>query len=432
MILQPHITTLAIRPAMPNSHRRKLLRLRTLVRASELLNSSLDLAKILRRLLGYTTRHLNAETGTIYLLDREKKELWARISKARRNVEIRLPLGQGIAGHVAQTGKTVRVRDAYEDKRFFRGIDKQSGFRTKSMLCMPMRDKAGRIIGVFQILNKKRGVFSREDEWFLRSVSIPATIAIENARLHKAEIESQKVQRDLELAAAIQQQILPKKIPSTAGVSIGAMTRPCRAVGGDFYDIMDVGDQKLVLAIADVSGKGVAGALLVSSFQAALHAYAEFGLPLRETAERLNRIIYEDSTPEGFITCVLCVYDTVNRTLRYVNAGHNFPLVFNRTGGFSQLEKGGIGLGMFPSIPFEEGEIQLHQGDSILLYTDGVTEAMNRDQDLYGEARLCVKVGGMLDDDVDKIVQAVFNDVERFAHGVKQVDDLTMLLMKVP
>jgi sigma-B regulation protein RsbU (phosphoserine phosphatase) len=411
--------------------RRKIRRLQTLVKASELLNSSLDLDRILEVLVEHTTKNLNAATGTIYLLEKERKELWARTIMAKKKVEIRLPVGQGIAGYVAQTGKTIRITDAYKDRRFYRDIDKRSGFKTKTMLCMPMKDRMGRINGVFQILNKRKGVFTKDDEQFLRAVSIPATIAIENARLHVAEVESQKVQRELDLAASIQQQILPKSMPTPVGAQMTAVTRPCRAVGGDFYDVIEIDEDRIALAIADVSGKGVAAALMVSTFQAALHTYIEFGLPLAEIASKLNSTIHEHSTVESFITCVLCIYNTKTGILQYVNAGHNFPIVFRPAGGFMQLESGAIGLGMAPGIRYEEEQIHLDHGELLLLYTDGVTEAMNKSQDLYSEARLCTLVSKLLSRDVREIEDNVFKDVESFSTGVKQVDDLTLLLLKV-
>jgi sigma-B regulation protein RsbU (phosphoserine phosphatase) len=294
-----------------------------------------------------------------------------------------------------------------------------------------MKNRAGRIVGVFQIMNKKRGTFTAADERFLKAVSIPATIAIENARLHNAEIESQRMQRELELAAAIQQQILPKSLPLHPGFQLSAVTRPCREVGGDFYDVIESDHGKLTLAIADVSGKGVASALLVSTFQAALHTYVEFGLPLTSLAMKLNRIIFEDSTAEGFITCVLCTYDPATRTLRYVNAGHNHPMIFRPGAPGIQLDLGGIGLGMLPEVSYGEGEVMLRSNDLLMLYTDGVTEAMNPRQDLYGEARLWTRVNEQLTRHPETIAGDICNDVAKFSQGLQQVDDLTMLLMKV-
>jgi sigma-B regulation protein RsbU (phosphoserine phosphatase) len=408
-----------------------IARLRMLVRASQLLNSSLDLDTVLETLLKYTVRGLNATIGTIYLFDHASGLLTARRMVGGKPVDIRLSLGEGIAGSVAKTGRTVRIADVYKDKRFFSGIDRKSGFRTRSMLCAPMKNKAGKLIGVFQILNKKRGVFTAEDSRFLSSISIPATIAIENARLHKAEMETERMRRDLELAAALQRQILPQQLPKGSSYDLEAMTYPCRTVGGDFYDAMEDGKGNIVLVVADASGKGIGAALLVSTFQAALHTYVEFGLPLREIATKLNRIFYEDSTASSFVTCVLASYNLEASTLQYVNAGHNNPIVMNADGVWEELRTGGVPLGMIGDAVYEEAEVKLRQSDLLVLYTDGVTEAMDESGTLYGEERLRLRLQQAVDHRPGEIGRILFDDVKAHMGGDVQSDDLTLLLLRI-
>ena len=176
-------------------------RLNALVQASHLLNSSLNLKRVLSTLLDVATKNLDADRGTIYLLDGDRRELWSQVLKGDELMEIRLPMGKGIAGAVGKTGETINLKDAYKDKRFNKEIDTKTGFRTKSMLCMPMRNRAGKIVGVFQILNKRHGHFDRNDEHFLSELSIPASIAIENARLHIAELDHQRFEKELEVRA---------------------------------------------------------------------------------------------------------------------------------------------------------------------------------------------------------------------------------------
>ena len=225
-------------------------RLNALVQASHLLNSSLNLKKVLATLLDVATKNLDADRGTIYLLDPEKKELWSQVLKGEEMTEIRLPLGKGIAGAVGKTGETINLKDAYNDKRFNKEFDVRSGYRTKSMLCMPMRNKSGKIVGVFQILNKKKGAFDKHDEFFLSELSIPASLAIENARLHIAEMEHQRVEKELEVAYRIQQQILPRELPAMPGVQLSAISIPCHTVGGDYFDVIKMNEDKIALVIA--------------------------------------------------------------------------------------------------------------------------------------------------------------------------------------
>lgn len=406
-------------------------RLKAIVEAGQLLNSSLNLKKVLTVLLDIATTNLHAERGTIYLLDRKQKTLWSRVTKGERTIDINLPLGQGIAGTVAKTGETITLKDAYKDTRFFQGVDSQTGFRTRTMLCTPMRDKNKRIIGVFQILNKHRGFFTREDEAFLAALSIPASLAIENARLHAAEITNQRLERELEVAAEIQQHLLPRSVPQIPGLALAARSIPSTAVGGDFFEVHLVNDSTLALAIADVSGKGLPSALLVSTVQASLKVYLELGLPLVELVSKLNRLIYNNSTSEKFITFVICLYDIPTRTLKYVNAGHNFPFIIRAAGGFEELNSGGTCLGFFEETPYEEGSLTLLPGDVLLLYTDGVTEAMNRKGDLFGEARLYSTLSSLLAKDARSIQDALLDSIRAFSGGTPQADDITTVLLKI-
>src|SRR4051812_46009805 len=173
--------------------------------------------------------------------------------------------------------------------------------------------------GGFQVLNKKRGQFDIWDERFLEALSIPASIAIENARLHVAELSNQRVAKELEVAARIQQHLLPEKLPVREGLDITAVTIPCLTFGGDFYDVMEMPDGTVLFVIADVSGKGIPAALLVSTLHASLHSYLDLNLPMVELVEKLNTFIYKTSTSEKFITLFLCVYDPRTSTLRSIN-----------------------------------------------------------------------------------------------------------------
>ena len=405
--------------------------LNALLEASQLLNSSLDLKKILSILLDLATKNLHAERGTIYLIDKEKKELWSQVLKGDKAMEIRLPLGKGIAGSVGKTGKTVNLKDAYKDKRFDKGFDLRSGFRTKTMLCTPMKNKNGKIVGVFQLLNKKNGYFDKRDEKFLAALSIPASLAIENARLHTAEIEQKRVERELEVAGDIQQQLLPKFLPSLTGIELSACAIPCQTVGGDYYDAIKISEDKIALIIADVAGKGVPAALLVSTLQASLHAYIEIGFPSIELVTKLNKVIHENSTAEKFITFFICIFDRNTKSLRYVNAGHNFPLLLHSDASINELDKGGFVLGILPDSKYEEGEVHLNPGDTLILYTDGLTEAVNDRMELFGEERLRSALTHSLNKNTRAMQDHILNEIKLFGNGQSQADDITMIIMKV-
>ncbi|HTY36946.1 MAG TPA: GAF domain-containing SpoIIE family protein phosphatase [Bacteroidota bacterium] len=417
--------------SLSTAKRGEIRRLEALVNASKILNSTLDLEKLLTLILELASKNLNASRGTIYLIDQERKELWSKVLKGRNLVEIRLPVGTGIAGTVAKTGKTINLRDAWKDKRFFSGFDLRTGFQTKTMLCMPMKDRKGKIIGVFQILNKIAGSFDKEDETFLEAFSVHAALAIENARLHQDIVEKQRIEKELEIAGHIQRRLLPKELPAINGYEIDAVARPSKLVGGDYYDFIPLTDGTYAVVIADVSGKGVPAALLVSTLHATLHAYIEGTRDLAALVRRLNDVIHLNTEAERYITMFMAILDPVHGKVTYVNAGHNSPYVIkSRQVSITPLPATGLPVGMFGGVEFEQVTCSLDPNDFLVLYTDGVTEAMNKSFEEFGETRFHQAMVGQSGKSAAGFLGGVVAEVERFVAGEPQSDDITMMVLK--
>lgn len=406
-------------------------RLESLIDASKHLNTTFDLDKLLSIILHLATSNLNAERGTIYLIDEKTKELWSKVLKGEGLVEIRLPIGTGISGTVAETGETINLKDASKDRRFFSGFDKKSGFRTKTMLCMPMRNRHAKIIGVFQIINKKRGSFDKEDELFLNAFSEHAALAVENARLYRASMESERVHKELQIAGEIQQRLLPKEIVPVPHYEIAAVAQPCATVGGDFYDVISLGNSRFAFVMADVTGKGVPAALLVSTLHASLRAYINANTDLADLTAKLNNLVYQNSPAERFITFFIMILDCEEHTLTYVNAGHNFPYLFHpQTREVSELPASGLPLGMMDNVKYESSQLSLARDDVLTLYTDGVTEAMDKVHQQYSEDRLKQTILGSLSIPAHEIKERVLEDVRAFIGQEPPSDDLTLLVLK--
>jgi sigma-B regulation protein RsbU (phosphoserine phosphatase) len=406
-------------------------RLESLIDASKHLNTTFDLEKLLSIILHLATKNLTAERGTIYLIDERTKELWSKVLKGEGLVEIRLPIGTGISGTVAETGETINLKDASKDTRFYSGFDKKSGFRTKTMLCMPMKNRHGKIIGVFQIINKKRGAFDKEDELFLKAFSEHAALAIENARLHQTSLESERVQKELQIAGEIQQRLLPKEIVPVPHYEIAAVAQPCTSVGGDFYDVIALENNRYAFVMADVTGKGVPAALMVSTLHASLRAYIQSDTNLAELASKLNNLVYENSPAERFITFFIMILDCSANTITYVNAGHNSPYLFRRQSqDVVELPASGLPLGMLDNMKYEAKEVGFSRDDVLALYTDGVTEAMDKAKEQYSEERLKKTIHGVLVNPVREIKDAVLEDVRSFIGQEPPSDDLTLLVLK--
>ena len=406
-------------------------KLESLIDAAKQLNTTFDIDKLLPIILDHATKNLNAARGTIYLVDERTQEIWSKVVKGTGLIEIRLPIGTGISGTVAKTGKTINVKDASKDKRFYSAFDAKSGFHTKTMLCRPMRNRNGAIIGVFQIINKKRGAFNRNDEFFLDAFSEHASLALENARLHQANLEHARVDKEIQIAAEMQQQLFPKNIIQIPSYELSATVQPCASIGGDSYDIIPLKDGKFAVTIADVTGKGIPAALLVSTLHALLRVFIQYQMELVELVRRLNTLVYNNSPIDRFITFFIMIFDPVNHTFTYVNAGHNPPYLFRKNrNDIDELKASGLPLGMVEEQQYEAHQIDLQQSDTLVLYTDGVTEAANKKFRQYGEEKLRKCVLKNLDMTADAIKECIVKNVRGFVGNYPMSDDLTLLVLK--
>ncbi|MBX7152071.1 SpoIIE family protein phosphatase [bacterium] len=405
------------------------LRLMAIVEIGKLLNSTLNLDKILEIILDTAVKNLNADRGTVYLIDHEDKQLWAKVLQGDVKVEIRFPIGAGIAGHVAETGKKIMLKDAYKDERFNPEFDKKTGYKTQTMLCTPMKNRKGEMIGVFQIINKLEGYFTLDDVKFLDTLSVDACIAIENARLHEESIEKERMEKELEVAATIQKMILPKEVKQITGFEIAGFNVPSKQVGGDYYDVVHLPNGNVALIIADVSGKSVPGALLVSTLQASLRAYLESDFELTKLAGKLNRVILGNSTVDKYITFFIGILDPKSRKFTSVNAGHNPPLL-SRKGTIAKLKNGGIPLGMVEFDQYVSEENVLQPDDMVVMFTDGVTEAADRNDEFYDDERLEQCVVKHQNASAFQLKDLIHDDLKKFVGNAEQSDDITMLLLK--
>jgi sigma-B regulation protein RsbU (phosphoserine phosphatase) len=418
--------------ALESSERRSaVIELSTIVEATKRLNSTLDLAELLNIILGLTIRHSGAERGTVFLVDREKKEIWSLVGLGLEQHEIRLPITKGIAGWVAQHGEMVNLADAYADARFESEVDLRLGYRTRSLLCLPIRNKGGETIGVLQLLNKKTGPFSRADENMLSAISDHVALALENAQLHREMVHKQRMERDLALARNIQQGLLPDRPPQLDGFDIAVSHRPSLECGGDYYDFIQLAPDTMLTVVADVEGKGVGSAMVMANLQATLHALIVHLHSLERLVESLNDMMLMDTRGQKYMTMFLTLLDQPHRTLHYVNAGHVPPAVVRANGTADFLREGGMVVGMFPGVHFDRGHVRLESGDIFVACTDGITEAMNALDDEFGSQRLVELVARERALPAAEIVQSVLTEVDLFSRGGTHEDDRVILILKV-
>ncbi|MBN1999188.1 SpoIIE family protein phosphatase, partial [candidate division KSB1 bacterium] len=346
-------------------------------------------------------------------------------------IEFRLPIGEGIAGYVAQTGRTLNIKDAYSHPRFDAQFDKKSGFRTCCMLCMPMRDANEKIIGVFQIINKRKGFFSTADEEFLAGLSVHAALAIDKAELHQKAVEKMAIEREMELAADIQQHLLPATLPQVDHYEFSAINLPAKAIGGDYYDFMPIDNEKICFTVADVAGKGIPASLLMATIRTAIHSQTHDcgGDAPAHFISQINNIICECIPVTKFITLFYGELYPATGSIMYVNAGHNPPIVL-RNKKVEMLETGGLTLGVLPNVEYKVGYLALGKGDALLMYTDGVTEAMNADSQEFGEERLIRIFTDVYNLSADGIIDRIVTQISEHRQNAPQSDDITIAVIK--
>jgi len=410
---------------------RTVERLRFLIEASKALNSTLDLAELLAIILDMTTRETRAERATLFLLDAERNELWSLLAQGLGHKEIRLPAGRGIAGWVAETGSVVNLADAHEDPRFDRSFDELFEYRTRTLLVAPVKDRAGRIVGVLELLNKPLPGFTRDDIDFLEGISVHAAIALENARLHRESLERQRLDRELSLAHSIQQGLLPEAPPTVPGFEIAVRHQSARYVGGDYYDFLQLSAASQLFVVADVEGKGAASALIMSNLQATLHAVVKHVHSLEGMMFHLNEGIQISTRGEKYMTLFLGLLDVPRQALHYINAGHLPPLLVRAGGDLEYLREGGMVVGLMPRVRYTRGFAQLQSGDVVLAFTDGITEASNRSDQQFGTERLARAALSCATRPAREIVDALFAEVATFAAGGVQQDDKVLMAIKV-
>ena len=273
--------------------------------------------------------------------------------------------------------------------------------------------------------------FTETDIEFIYSVGSLAIISLENKRLFREALEKQKMEEELEIARDIQKNLFPQEIPEFSNFDIAALNSSSRQVGGDYYDIIELDYNTFCVAIGDVSGKGVPAALLMANLQAFLKTTVKQGMKLDEATALINDLISENTSDGKFITFFWAVIENDTRQITYVNAGHNHPLLI-RNGQISKLDKGGMILGVMKTvIPYISETIRLQKDDVIVLFTDGVSEAMNKKGEEFSDEKLESLSVSLSDLSSSQIISSIKAEVQAFTSGALQSDDITLLILKV-
>jgi sigma-B regulation protein RsbU (phosphoserine phosphatase) len=306
--------------------------------------------------------------------------------------------------------------------------------RTQLLLPLSGRD---RMAGIMSLGPKRsEAPYSQTDIRLLQAVAWQMGMALENSRLMASLADAaalrERVVRELEIAREVQERLFPQRYPQIPGVACAGYCRPALGVGGDYYDFVQLPRDRVGIAIGDVSGKGIAAALLMASLQASLRSQAVAGVAsLAELMTNVNRLIFDASTSSRYATLFYGEYYADTRELRYVNAGHNPPFILRGDGDLIRLETGGTVVGLLPGAGYEQGTVALQPGDILVAFTDGISEALNEAEEEWGEERFIGAARRSAGLDSAHLIQAIFRAADEFTGKARQSDDMTLVVIKL-
>ncbi len=412
---------------MTSTVEKKLQDLRTLLEVAQAMTGVRQLQPLLELIVASASRLVDADRTSLFLLEPDGS-LWTRV--AQDSTDIRLPPGFGIAGIVARTGETIAIADAYEDPRFSHDVDLKTGFRTRSILCVPLVTPSGSVVGVIEAMNKKGdGPFDGDDEESLRALGSHAALALETQRLLEGELKRERMESEIELARKIQENLRPRRLPEPPGLRLAAWQETAEKTGGDYYDVMEAPLGSLDLLVCDVSGHGLASTVLMSAARAYLRALHLVESNPQKLIEKLNRLISPDIPDDAFATLVLCRIDPSGEAC-YVSAGHLPPLVYRPARrAFDVLEETDLVLGFSAQTTFRAHQIEpLGKGDLVVLATDGLYEAASPEGLLWGIDAVKEAIAAAAHEGAHGVIESLRAGV--FGHSEKLflADDITLLV----
>jgi sigma-B regulation protein RsbU (phosphoserine phosphatase) len=322
--------------------------------------------------------------------------------------------------------------DSINEIAYVDNIPKAGEFlkRVDARVVSPMKVQ-GKVKGYMVIGKKLSGEkFTDADLLFVEALGNTAIAALENERLFIEEVEKKRMESELDVALGIQENLLPRETPDSEKFEFHGFSRPSRYVG-DYFDFIRLENDRIIVAIGDVSGKGMPASLLMANVQAALRALAPLDLDLKEIIVRINSIVYRNTSADKFVTFFIALLDLNTGRMQYINAGHNPPALFRSDGGLELLTEGGIILGIMDGTEdFDTGTIEIARGDLVIMYTDGITEALSPANEEYGEDRMTAVINAKRNGSIKKIMDEVVADVRLHARGAEQYDDMTMVGIK--
>lgn len=392
--------------------------------------ASATLGETLQQIAALVFEAVPADRCLIMMRDEGSEELKVSVAQLRDRQgkvgEIRV--SRTIMDEVIGKGKSVLTSDAQHDPRFMSSTTTLQGIH--SVLAVPL-GVGEKVFGIIYADSPiAEGRFTEDHLKVLTTLASVAAIRVENARLLEEQIDRQRLEHELQLASEIQQRFQPTAPPQVPGYELQGISFPCYEIGGDYYDFIEREDGRLIITLGDVSGKGTAAALLMSSLHAAVHAQAASHDSLVDTISAVNRYLADNIPPNRFVTLFYAELSPKTGALSFLNAGHNPPLIVHQAGTVEQLSSGGLPLGIKPDAVFREGRTQLQPGDVMVIYSDGVSEAGNPQGEEFGVKRLSDTVMRNMESSASGIRDRIESALTKFSEGTAAADDITLVIVK--
>ncbi len=431
-------------PAPPQTGSRELYHLGVLLEVARTLGTGLSLEDVLTVVVDAAIQVTRTERGVLLLAD-SKGELKTSVARDARRSTLQPDLVQissGVLKRVVSSRRELIVSDTEEDSV----IQQQASMarlELHTVVAIPLEKlpviesidatvsaRQGELLGVLYLDSHiPSSAFSDLDRQVLRTLAHEAARVIENAKLFASSRAKARLDHELEIASQIQRQLLPKSFPKLPQLAVMGSTLACLSVGGDCFDVIELGGGRYGFFVGDVSGKGITAALLATLLQGVFYTTAALDIPLAEIVSRVNQYLCERSSDDRYATLFYGVLDPAGR-LEYVSAGHVPPIVRCRSGKIEPLGSGNFPVGMFAEAEYTAASVDLQPGDFLVIYTDGVTEAYNLQSEMFGEERLCRLLEKFSGETVEELSGAVESGVRMFTEGASQADDITVLVVQ--
>ena len=408
--------------------RRYAARLKVLTDIHQTLDRTMGLDELLELILDRAFETLRPEEGSIFLRA-DNGEYVRAATRSLRAGTSRTLYSRSLVEQVVERRQAALVLDTAADERFNQAMSLLNA-GVRSLVAAPLLDPAGPL-GMI-VLGSTLGIrqFNEGDMELLASLASIAAMRIRNTRLAEQAVERERLEREVALARQIQVGLLPDRLPEVAGWRMVARNIPSRGVSGDFYKVELVDDGSCAVMVADVSGKGIGASLLTASLEALAAGPIHDGEPPDEVFGRVSHLLFERTPPEKYATGFLATLEPAGGAFRYCNAGHNPGILLRSAGDVEWLASTGVPLGILPSGAYTTAEVAVEPGETVVIYTDGLTEAESPDDEEYGEERLAELCARHRDDDLEAMAAAIAADQDAFVRGVPYADDRTIVLIR--